>query len=129
MIQLRSLPCRKLVTFSYLCSLDCFAVGQLSSSAGATEGKLGSAMKLYVEDTVKLSGQLELVQDQADAKIIASALATGCELSLLPFCHPLVDGWWWCEVCLLPWLATNSARKTSCGASWVSLLVCLKSNW
>lgn len=36
----------------------------MSSSAGATEGKLSSIMKLDVEDTVKPSGQLELLQDQ-----------------------------------------------------------------
>lgn len=85
-ISLRRLPCRKLIIFGYLCSLDCFAVGQMSSSAGATEGKLSSIVKLYVEDTVKRSGQLMLLQDQAPAKRIASVLVAGCELSLLPLC-------------------------------------------
>ena len=33
------------------------------------------------------------------------------------------------EVCSLAWLTTNSARKISCGVSWISLLICLKSNW
>lgn len=51
------------------------------------ERKFGSIMKLCVEDTVKPSGQLELLQDQAAAKRIASALVAGCELSLLPLCH------------------------------------------
>lgn len=58
----------------------------MGSSAGATEGKLGSIMKLYVDNTVKPSGQLELLQDQPAAKRIASALVAGCELSLLPLC-------------------------------------------
>lgn len=51
------------------------------------EGKLGSIMKLCVENSVKPSGQLELLQDQAAARRTASALVTGCELSLLPLCH------------------------------------------
>jgi len=53
-------------------------------SSSATEGELGSIMKLLVEDTAKPSGQLELLQ--AAAKRIASALVAGCELSPLPLC-------------------------------------------
>lgn len=64
--------------------MDCF--GHKNSSAGVTEGKLGSIMELYVEDTVEPSGQLELLQDQAAAKRIAAALVADWELSLLPLC-------------------------------------------
>lgn len=58
-IWLRSVPCRKLVLCGYLCSVDFF--GNMNSTAGATEGKLGSIMEMYVEDTVEPSGQLELL--------------------------------------------------------------------
>lgn len=51
----------------------------MNSSAGGTEGKLASIVELYVEDTVEPSGQLELLWDQAAAKI-AAALVTGWEL-------------------------------------------------
>lgn len=36
-------------------------LGHMNSSAGGTEGKLGSTMELYVEDSAEPCGQLELL--------------------------------------------------------------------
>lgn len=110
-IWLRNVPCRKLVLWCYLYSIDCFSC--MNSSAGATEGKLGNIMVVYVEDTVEPSGLLELLWDQATAKRIAAALVAGWELLLLPLrflsqCVVMV------LVSLLVWLTSDSARKTSC---------------
>lgn len=46
-IWLKSMPCRKLVPLEHKQPLDCF--GHMNSSAGATEGKLGSVMEMYIE--------------------------------------------------------------------------------